>query len=119
MTQRTNGPAREVTTDTIREHGHNAAKDIRALAQQAQKEGAEVAAYAEEIAKAVTAAFEEVATTVADFMAKCQAARTSMKEHHSALMVTPPRAAPRNDEVEQQLMGAVQKAITHDRVDRD
>lgn len=92
-----NGPMIEkradglLNADAIRADGQSVADHIRQLAQKAKKEGEEVAVFAEEVAEAITSAADEVATRVADYMQKCQAARTSMKEHKEAMVVIPPR----------------------------
>ena len=88
-----------LSADAIRESGQTVVEQIRALGQQAKTEGEEVAAYAEEIANALTAAHEEMAGRVAEYMQKCQAARASMQEHREALTVIPPRANPVAEQV--------------------
>ena len=88
-----------LSADAIRESGQTVVEQIRALGQQAKQEGEEVAAYAEEIANALTAAHEEMAGRVAEYMQKCQAARASMQEHREALTVIPPRANPVAEQV--------------------
>jgi hypothetical protein len=96
--QRTNGATIEkragamVSADAIRQSGQTVVEQIRQLGEQARKEGEEVAIYAEEIATVMTRAHEEMASRVAEFMQKCQAARLSMQEHGEALTVIPPRS---------------------------
>jgi len=95
-----NGPTMEkranamLSADTIRESGQTLVQQIRDLGLQAKKEGEEVEAYSEEIANALTAAHEEMASRVAEYLQKCQAARDSMEEHKEALVVIPPRVNP-------------------------
>jgi hypothetical protein len=114
--QRANGPTMErratamLSADAIRESGQTVVEQIRELGAQAKREGEEVATYAEEIANALTAAHEEMAGRVAEYMQKCQAARASMQEHKEALTVIPPRANPVAEQVGE---AAVAHALTH------
>jgi len=86
-----------LSADAIRESGQTLVQQIRELGAQARSEGEAVANYAEEIATVMTAAHEEMAGRVSEYMQKCQAARASMEEHRDALTVIPPRPNPEAD----------------------
>jgi uncharacterized membrane protein YqiK len=83
----------KLTADAIRANGLEAAEKIRTFAAVARKEGEAVAAYAEEVAAAVTQASQHVADRIAEYMKRCENARVSIDEHKDLLTQLPDQSA--------------------------
>ena len=112
MTTKTNGVG--PSPDDIRQHGLEAASELRALAKQVKDTATTLDAEIEEVAEAAIEAFCDVASRVEAFKQNCVDIRKTLKDHRitiTELPAAPQLATPADEQHVQRLEQALDLKI--------